>query len=658
MFLDLTLDDAILLDGQPFTLISVENDSSVGDVVVHLHGEEGPREITQHDLLQQYSQNRIVLPDPAARPADLQPLVGGSGICPADAKAQKRIYYCQAFDRTPANLSDKKLKRCIAAAADACPFEHTPPSAGSLRRWINSRGKPGTRLLRYMRDRHQKGPRGPRLDDEVEAIINAEIDAHFADLRRGPCTSRDMIWARTHELNQARVDEGLPPLKYPSESTIRRRINAARTRENTARKYGQHIAKYAFDRIRGHFTAKHPLEAIVIDHTTLDLHLVDEATSLVWGRPTLCIAIDVATRAILGYWLSIRHPSIETLIGLLRDCVRTKNARLCSLGVSGEWPMFGLPRTLLVDNGKEGVGTSFPTSCVEQGIELRVAPVATPEYKGHCERVFRTISQFVRELPGGVPGNSALSRKLRFDPASDAVLSLEEADRLIAHWIVNIYHKQPHAGLDEETPLDAWLRLSQTHPPRLVPDLDQFDSSFGHLEDRKLNRQGVRIDGLVYTGPALDQLLRDLLPTAATKGAIADSVSVKVRVMPDDISQVWVFNWVRQRYVALPCEDQTYSRFLTRPLHKQARSDSKKSGRDMEGKVERALVKSQMLAEISDMQMSKKRHERRQAVRARPATEGASISSTAGDHGTASLGNSPASESCASIPDDEFDLDL
>ena len=45
----------------------------------------------------------------------------------------------------------------------------------------------------------------------------------------------------------------------------------------------------------------HALEVVQIDHTPVDVIVVDEAHRLPIGRPWLTLAIDVATRVVAGF---------------------------------------------------------------------------------------------------------------------------------------------------------------------------------------------------------------------------------------------------------------------------------------------------------------------------------------------------------------------
>jgi len=58
-----------------------------------------------------------------------------------------------------------------------------------------------------------------------------------------------------------------------------------------------------------------PLELVQIDHTLVDIMVVDELERESMGRPWVTIAFDVAIRVVLAFTLSLNPPS-ATSVGL------------------------------------------------------------------------------------------------------------------------------------------------------------------------------------------------------------------------------------------------------------------------------------------------------------------------------------------------------
>ena len=51
--------------------------------------------------------------------------------------------------------------------------------------------------------------------------------------------------------------------------------------------------------------------------------------------------------------------------------------------VNAEWPVWGMPKKIYVDNGADFRSDNFQQSCMMYGINLEFRPVKTPRYGGH-----------------------------------------------------------------------------------------------------------------------------------------------------------------------------------------------------------------------------------------------------------------------------------
>ena len=90
-----------------------------------------------------------------------------------------------------------------------------------------------------------------------------------------------------------------------------------------------------------------------IDHTPVDAIVVDEANRLPIGRPWLTLAVDVATRVVVGFYLSMEAPSSTSLALCLSQAILPKESWLKSRGLTCTWPVWGLPAAVHTDNGAD-----------------------------------------------------------------------------------------------------------------------------------------------------------------------------------------------------------------------------------------------------------------------------------------------------------------
>jgi putative transposase len=144
-----------------------------------------------------------------------------------------------------------------------------------------------------------------------------------------------------------------------------------------------------------------PLDVLQMDHTPVDVIVVDSERRLPIGRPWLSLAIDVAARMVAGFHVSLWAPSALSVSLTLTHAVMSKTDWLADRELQNlDWPVAGLPRTIHVDNAKEFHSEALVRGCQEYGIQLDHRPPGRPQYGGHIERLIGTMMGAVHLLPG------------------------------------------------------------------------------------------------------------------------------------------------------------------------------------------------------------------------------------------------------------------
>jgi hypothetical protein len=113
---------------------------------------------------------------------------------------------------------------------------------------------------------------------------------------------------------------------------------------------GAKAARERYDRVRHCPAVKQALERVQIDHTPVDLIVVDELKRRPFGRPWLSLAIDTASRMACGFFLSMIPPSSISVALALAHCVARKDLWLADRELSFDWPVSGLPDLVYMDN--------------------------------------------------------------------------------------------------------------------------------------------------------------------------------------------------------------------------------------------------------------------------------------------------------------------
>ena len=385
-----------------------------------------------------------------------------------------------------------------------------------VRRWRQS-----GRLAASLAPRPSPGGRGKgRLPAAAERIVAEAIRDEY--LTRQKKRAEAVVRAVRDRCRLA----GTRP---PAANTVRARVRrvradlAARAREGA----GSAAARRLTPAAGRTPPAGRPMAVLQIDHTPVDLTVVDETWRKPVGRPWLTLAIDVHSRCIAGLHLSFEAPS-ATVAGLcLAHAALDKAAYLRGVGVEADWPCQGRPGEAFVDNGPEFHSEPFARGCAQHGIALRHRPLGAPHWGGIIERVVGTAMAMVHELPGTTFSNPA--ERGEYDSDKAACLTLAELERWLVLAVTGRYHNAVHGGVGEP-PLARWRTGVAEHgPPPTVADGRAFLVDFLPVLRRRVTREGIVCDHIAYYNAALRPLVtrRDQLGP------------VLVRRDPRDLSRVW-----------------------------------------------------------------------------------------------------------------------
>lgn len=280
------------------------------------------------------------------------------------------------------------------------------------------------------------------------------------------------------------------------------------------------------------------LEQVQIDHTVVDVIVVDERHRLPIGRPYVTAAIDVFSRCIVGLVVTLEAPSALSVGLCLVHMVSDKRAWLERIGVEVSWPMSGKPAELYLDNAAEFKSEALRRGCEQHGVQLRYRPPGRPHYGGIVERVIGTMMQMVHELPGTTFSNPA--ERGAYDSDATAALTLQELERWLALSVAT-YHGEVHATLGR-TPAGQWNDGVAATSPLTVTNQAAFLVDFLPVVRRTLTRTGFVIDHVGYFCDALK-------PWIARRDRLDRFL---IRRDPRDISRIWVLDPGGASYLEVP----------------------------------------------------------------------------------------------------------
>lgn len=215
------------------------------------------------------------------------------------------------------------------------------------------------------------------LDQKVEAVIHAAITGFYMTPER-PRFS-DLMRDIEERCDSETVDA-------PDYRTVRRRLKAFDPCHLTKARHGEKRAREMFGAALPQQRPRDPLGLVEIDHSPMDVIVVDEQSRLPLGRPWLSLAVDVPTRMVAGFSLSFDDPSALAVALVLTHAVLPKEAWLAEREISLPWPTSGLPDWIETDNGEEFHSRAFERGAAEYGIRLTYRPLGAPQVGGHIER--------------------------------------------------------------------------------------------------------------------------------------------------------------------------------------------------------------------------------------------------------------------------------
>lgn len=371
-----------------------------------------------------------------------------------------------------------------------------------------------------------------RLDPRTGRVIAEQVDGFW--LKK----EKPSFAALLRRIQEVCLTEGLSP---PHRSTVQRRVSELIPMA-AARKRGEREIEAASTPSPGQFNVAKPNALWQIDHTIVDVIVVDEQFRRPIGRPVLTIAIDVCTRMVAGFHLSLEAPS-STSVGLcLLHSVYDKTAWLDERGIDIPWPVAGLPEVLHCDNGADFRSRALADACREYGMKLLFRPPATPRFGGHIERLIGTMMGAVHLLPGTT--FSSVKTRGGYDSEGRANLTLRELEKWIALEIVGKYHQRIHTSL-LRPPLAVWRERQGEVDFNLPSDRMAFWTSFLPGERRRLLKDGIHLEKIRYWSDALS---RD----------VGRGAELEIKYDPRDLSRIFVrqsdgrFIEARYRNLAFP----------------------------------------------------------------------------------------------------------
>lgn len=338
-----------------------------------------------------------------------------------------------------------------------------------------------------------KGNKKPRLHEKSYELLDFFIETEHLTLEHSN------VKTAHGQYTEACDKAGLYKVSYETFRKRIKKIDAERVAEKRKGKRSAYQIR-PFYLVLDFTTPRHgdrPFEIAHIDHTELDIELINPRTLENLGRPWLTLMVDAYSRRILAYYISFEPPSYRSCMNVMRNCGLRHRC---------------LPQIIVVDNGKEFKSIYFETLLASFEITKKERPPAQARFGSLVERMFGTTNT---ELIHTLRGNTQIMRQVREvtksnNPKNRAIWNLEKLTDILAEYFYEIYDSKNHTGI-MESPRDAFNRgLMLFGKRRIIVPIAIQGFIFNTLpttdneEATVIQSSGVKINNIYYRNAALN----------------------------------------------------------------------------------------------------------------------------------------------------------
>jgi putative transposase len=456
------------------------------------------------------------------------------------------------------------------------------PSPSTVWRWLvryESAGGDFSSLISGNASRK----RTRRLDDSIYEYIKSMVKKYFF-VRNGESAT-----SVVRRINGAIADDRLPenlvvPSGAISASTVRRVISEVSPFDQDRIRHGPAYASAKWRHAIGGIYVSRPMQRVEMDHTVLDLYVIDEKRGIPLGRPMLTILVDAYSGYILSLYVSFEGPSVARIAQTTKIALSPKDDLTARCNLTQRWLTPGLWETLVLDNGLEFHSRFMRSLSLELCFDIEFCPVRKPWFKAVVER---HMLEMARIMP--IPGRpeKILGIKNRVDPKVEACVTFSDLCQCLVKWVVDVYP----VTINERKlarPLDLLVEgMEKMPPPAYVDNTRSLDVIGGIAKQVRVSHTGIEMLYLTYRSRELADMAKDVAP----------SFKADIKVNPDDLGAIWVQHPQEKTWIHVPATNQAYAAGLNSFQHKMIRSRAK--GKLHADDAYRVLLKSQ--EELQDM---------------------------------------------------------
>lgn len=577
----------IRIDGKPFTIAGRHDKDRIS---IRSEDSDDLIPILPADIAAGIAEERMVLESPLLLDSDdpealQQKLRMDIERLPPKRRREfeRRRGYIAAIDaEQPAGFSPARIMPIVHRHATETRDRRSPHFT-TVYRWYREYRAATFDIRAVVPNFHKQGNSTARLHTYVQRIIQDAIDVHYMKRTQPPVTDViDIVRNEVTEKNKLLPDG--QKLKVPSARAIYRCIKRLPPDIRALKREGERVAFLRYNAWLGGVKVSRALERVEVDHTKLDIFVIDERFGMPIGRPWLTMAIDVYTGMPVGFHLGFDQPSWRSVMACLRHAVLPKKKHYEGIsGIVNSWDVYGIPDMLVVDNGAEFHSTQFELACQHLNIHVLHTQARCPWLKGAIERFFGAMNgQILKSVPGYTFSN--IVDKGDYDPKKNAVMDLPTLRDRVYMWIIDYYSQRVKRGIND-VPARRWAANINLYPIRMPATAADLNVAMYSTETRTAHGYGIELQNIHYNSEELSEVRR----------VHGQKVKVDFRYDPNDLGRIYVVNPSTGATFEVPAKDQTYANGLSTWQHAVIRRYWLKENNAKERQITLAQAKARMI---------------------------------------------------------------
>lgn len=481
------------------------------------------------------------------------------------AEWELRKKYVAEFQKMGVTRGQRKLIKANLPTVSKKLNDTPPPSANTIIRWLRIYEISGNSAMSLL-SKHAARRRPESLDENSAALVwDALHKNYFIKFGKTLAQTHGDYLMQVESIRTKRTEDA-EKIQCVSLSTMARMAASLGGYKRDRARMGQSAAKIKWRHSVGGKTATRPLERVEMDHTVLDIYVIDDRTGCVLGRPVITLLVDTYSKYILSIYVSFENETLGRVCRAIQLMLRSKEDLTNEVPTECEWITPGKPETLVVDNSLAQQSPQLRQIGLMLGFDIEYCPVRSPWYKGVVERLMKEVQRYF-PAEGRTEKTQGISKKI--NPVETARLKYSDLRRCLIKWAVDV-HPFVISKRENTRPIDLLTEGLKNMPAaQHVTNLKALDFMVGLTKDVRVRHDGVSMNHLSYQSAQLAEL---------AKRQSAPNFVATIRYDPNDLGRIWVCDpkdvacWIE-----VPCRQSEYANGLTLTQHKFIRSAIKEN---------------------------------------------------------------------------------